>query len=353
MLATVLATALLVSRPTAVATQAAEAPAQVMALPPELRARLKNEVIDRSSSQRERFNRLLHLVFDPGGLDLAYQPDSTLSVAQSYARHSINCLSFSMLFTAMAREAGLDAQPQEIRKTLAWRQDNNILYRVDHINTIVTIHGTGYLVDVLRDSVIHLEKPQPLSDRHLLARYYNNLSMHELEMGNLQPAMQNMEIALQLDPGYSVNWSNAGVVHARSGDIAAAHDAYARALAIEPNNASAMANMASLAEHEGDSGRAKELRSRLEKLNDIDPLYHFLQAELNEQSGDYPRAIEHYRKAIRLLGDEPRFYEALARAYLKSGDRQSAIRNLRRAMRWSNGQQRDEYRKQVDALRGA
>lgn len=335
-----------------VATQPLEPPAQVMALSPEMRLRLKNEVTDRASSQRERFNRLLHLFFDPNGLNLAYNDDATQSVSKTYATRSANCLSFTMTFTAMAREVGLDARPQEMRKTLAWRQIGGILYRVDHINTVVTIHGTGYLVDILRDSVIHLDKPQPVSDQRLLALYFNNRAMFDLERGQLQSARQNMDEALALDPGLATSWNNAGVLLARDGNPSAALQAYEKALSIEPDNASALANMTELAQRQNDPVRARQLRDRLEQLQQADPLYHFLQAEIDEQAGDFPRAIGHYQKAARLHGEEPRFYDALARVYLKSGDRESAIRSLRHAMRWSTGPERDGYRKQVDALQG-
>ena len=328
-----------------------DAPAQVMALSPELRARLQEEVLAGAKSPQARFNRLLHLVFDPGGLNLVYQDDATRTVAQAYATHAANCLSFTMLFIALAREAGLEAHPQEIRETLAWRQDSGIFYRVDHVNTIVRIGDTEYLVDILRDSVIALHAPETVSDQRLLAHYYNNLAMAELAQGRITPAIREMDAALGLDGSYATNWSNAGVLYARNGDEAAAEKAYARALEIEPNNTSALANMVNLAQREGDDTRAQQFRQRLDRQQQSDPFFHFLQAEEDEQAGDYTHAIEHYQRAIRLHAGEPRFYAALAHAYEQAGDGRSALKALRHAERLSAGSARDDYRKQIDALR--
>jgi tetratricopeptide (TPR) repeat protein len=326
-------------------------PAQVMALSPELRARLHDEVLAGTKSPRARFNRLLHLVFDPGGLGLAYQDDATRTVAQTYATHTANCLSFTMLFIALAREAGLDAHPQEIRETLAWRQDSGIFYRVDHVNTIVRIGDTEYLVDILRDSVIALDAPKTVSDRRLLAHYYNNLAIADLAQNRIAPAMNEMETALGLDAGYATNWSNAGVIYVRNGDDAAAEKAYAKALALEPNNTSALANRANLAEREGDHASEEQFRRRLDRQQQSDPFFHFLQAEEDEQAGDYAHAIGHYEHAIRLHAGEPRFYAALAHAYALSGDTRSAIRAYQHAEWLSSGSAREDYRKQADALR--
>jgi tetratricopeptide (TPR) repeat protein len=349
MLAWILATALALA-PDATESPP-ESPAQAMALSPELRARLQDEVIAGAKSPRARFNRLLHLVFDPGGLNLVYQDDATRSVAQAYATHSANCLSFTMLFIALARAAGLEAHSQEIRETLAWRQDSGLFYRVDHVNTVVHVVGTDYLVDILRDSVIALHEPVTVSDQRLLAHYYNNLAMADLAQGRIAPALKEMDTALALAADYANNWSNAGVLYSRSGDEATAEKAYAKALALEPNNTSALANMVNLAERQGDPARAQQFRTRLDRQQQSDPFFHFLQAEEDEQAEDYAHAIEHYERAIRLHTGEPRFYAALAHAYALSGDKRSAIRAYTRAEWLSSGSARDEYRQQIDALR--
>lgn len=327
-----------------------EPPAQVMALPPELRLRLQREVIAKSTSPRDRFDRLINLFHGSNGLDLAYKGDATQTVAQTYASRSANCLSFTMIFVALAREAGLDAQPQEIRKTLIWRQDGGILYRVNHINTVVRFNGSMQVVDVLQNAVTPLENPEPISDRRLLAHYYNNLAMDYLDQRQLDHAQQYMEQALKLDPDHADNWSNAGVLHMYMKDYVSARRAFSRALEIDPKDISSLTNMISLAERQGDMPLARELRERLEHLQEIDPLYHFLQAELDEQSGDYPNAITHYHRAIRLHGNEPRFYDALARTYLKAGDHASALGALRQAARWSTGSERSGYRQKLESL---
>jgi Flp pilus assembly protein TadD len=347
----VLAAVLAISAPAMEIDSQIEPPAQVMVLPPDLRARLQQDVLAGSPSQRTRLNRLLHLVFDKDGLGLAYQDDATGSVAQVYATRTANCLSFTLMFIALAREAGLDAQPQEIPETLGWHEDNGVFYRVDHINAIVRISGTDYLVDIARNSVIALRKPEPVSDQQLLAHFYNNLAMRDLEQGRIAPALAIMDTALELDPRNATYWSNAGVLYLRNDDETDAQRAYTKALALNPANTSALANMANLAQRDGDHDLEAKLRDRLERQQQSDPFFHFIEAEGYLQAGDYAHAIEHYQRAIHLHGDEPRFYAALAHAHALAGDTRQAIRALSRAEWLSTDTARADYKSQIDALR--
>src|SRR5688572_28531482 len=189
-----LALALTVSTPAPVtAADPAPVPApteQVMALPPALQARLHDEVLEGRPSPSQRLERLAQFMFDAGGLGMTYQEDATNTVEETYDTRKANCLAFTMLFLALARESGLDAYPQEIRQTLSWHQDGDIVYRNSHVNAAVRIGGRLYSVDVAGDSVIARDQPIPVSDARLLSHYYNNLAVELLAQKQPGPAAQ-------------------------------------------------------------------------------------------------------------------------------------------------------------------
>lgn len=353
MYALVIAAALALPAPAPVAVADAPRTQQVMALPPALQARLHAEVLADNPSQTRRLERLAEFMFDAQGLDMVYQEDATHSVEQAYATRTANCLSFTLLFLALAREAGLDAYPQEIGETLAWRQHDGVIYRNNHVNAGVRIGGRVFVVDVAGDSIIAKKIPARVSDQRLLAHYYNNLAVDDLAKGKMTSALRNMAAALELDPGYAPHWSNAGVLHLRDGDATAAEQAYTRALAIDPLDSSALFNMAGLSHRNGDRRREAEFRRRLAHVQQRDPFHHFLQAKDFERAGDYPHAIEHYRRAIRLHRGEHRFHSALAHAYLQAGDTRRAAKALASAQAYSDGSTRAAYQSQLDGLRVA
>ena len=86
-----------------VAVQAAEAD---MRLPAELRASMPARALDQRVPAMERVQVLLDFMIGDDGLALRYREQPTLGIADSYRSREVNCLSFTLMFVAMARAAG-------------------------------------------------------------------------------------------------------------------------------------------------------------------------------------------------------------------------------------------------------
>ena len=307
--------------------------AQIMAVPPELRAQLQTQVIDRGRTQNERLRRLLDFMSDgEHGLDMQYRDDATQTVTEAFLNRQANCVTYTLMFLALAQQAGLEAYPQEIQETLSWQQRDNIVYRTNHVNAGVRIGTRRYTVDVGRDFVVARHPAQRISEQRLLAQYYNNRAAMLMSQGQMPLALAYAQIAIELDAVYPITWSNTGVLRLRSGDLAGAERAYTTALDLDPANSAALFNMVGLYQRTGDRGKEHLFRRRLEKVQRDDPFHQFLAAAEYERQGDAARAVKHYQRAIKLHGSEHRFYYGLARAYLLSDDHRRARRALERAL---------------------
>lgn len=340
------------SDPAAATAPPPASPAAVLVVPPELHQRLHDEVLSAPAGQRQRLEQLLHFMLDPDALGIVYDEAATLTISQTYAERRANCLSFTLLFLALAREAGLDARGQEIRNTLTWHQREDTIYRNNHVNAGVRIGTQNLSIDTSSDQVIAGERPVVISEQRLLAHYYNNLAMEQLAHGNIAAALQLMDAALATAPEYAPLWSNAGVLHMRNQDIAMAERSYAKALKLDPEEGGALFNMVSLTHKLGDARREADYRRRLSRVEQKDPLHHFMLAMGYERNGDDAQAIVHYRRAIRLYRGEHRFYSALAKAYLKVGDPKRAGKALLRARALSEGATRAAYTARLQELTG-
>lgn len=329
----------------------ATAPSEIMAMPPEMRQRLHADVLSRPATQQQRLEQLLHFMLDEDALGIVYEESATYSVAQTYATRRANCLSLTLLFLAIAREAGLQAQPQEIQDTLAWRRDETTIYRNSHVNARVHVNNRHLTVDASGDTLISMDQPTVISERRLLAHYFNNLSMDRLAHGDPVAGLELMDAALAQDSTYAPLWSNAGVLHVHLGDTEGARHAYQKALEIDPEEDSALFNMISLSHRVGDTRGESAYRARLYKVQNRDPLHQFMLAIDAEARGDYAQAIARYQRAIRLHPGEHRMYSALAGAYLKAGDTRRATRALMRAQALSDGAVRAAYRAQLKELK--
>lgn len=324
---------------------------QVLALPDALRTQFRAQVLARRTSPDQRLDRLVHFMFAPEGLGMVYDQNATSTVSQAYRTRRANCLTFTLLAVALAREAGLDAYGQQIEETLAWRQEQNTIYRTNHVNAGVRIQQRRLTVDVAWDLVIARDPPQPIDDARLLAHYYNNRAAELMEQGNLVDAARHAAVSLHLDPGYPTSWSNAGVIHLRAGDEATAERYYRQALALQPLHPGALFNLVSFYQRSQQPARAAPLQANLRTLQARDPFHQFLLGTERERSGDLARAADHYRRAIRLYDGEHRFHFGLARVYFLLGDQRRAGKSLARARELSQGDTQLLYQAKLDTLR--
>lgn len=329
--ATILAWSVAVPASVTPAMSPMPSPAQVMAVPPELRTQLQQQVIDAGGSKRSRLERLVDFLFKKPGLGMEYSADATLTVEQAYRTRKANCLTFTLLTVALARESGLQAYGQELDDIVAWRVDDNIIYGFNHVNAGIAMGRSRFTVDVARDLVMARNPPEPISDQRLLALYYNNRAAELLAHTSPAAAVPYMAMALQLAPRYAGAWANAGVLYLRQGDPQTAERDYLKALALDPANASALVNLVTLYRNNGDEVRRAIYARRIEKVQAKDPYFQFLQAEDDEKQGDYASAVQHYRRAIRLYDGDSRFYLGLAHAYQQLGEERHAQRAMDRA----------------------
>jgi Flp pilus assembly protein TadD len=325
-------------------------PDHVMTIPPALRQQLFAAIPDRGN-QQAALEQLMQFLFRPEWLGMQYQPDATYTVEQAFQTRKANCLTFTLLTIALARELGLDAYAQRVDDALTWQQENDVVLRSGHVNAGLRVAARRFTVDVASDSVIAFRPPRRIADDTLLSMYYNNRAMELLIDRQAATALPFVSQALQLAPGNASLWSNAGVLYLQATRPDEAERAYLHALQLDPMQADAMQNLARLYRRNGDLLQAQRLERRARKALAQDPFHQFVLAHNAEARGDYREAMRRYRRAIRLHPDEHRFYFGLARAWLHLGKPQRADAALVDAQRTSEGEASARYHAKLELLR--
>lgn len=305
--------------------------AEAMQLPTGLREALAARRQERGLPQHERVQRLIDFMVAEDGLALRYQEQPTFGVAESHARRRVNCLSFTMMFIALARASGMRAYAQASDDALAMRVQGDTLYRAMHVNAGIEVGGVGYTIDVGWRSLLAVRKLRTISDAQLVALLHNNNAVELLLSGDREQAEMRIQAALALDPASAAILSNAGVLHWRSGRRDAAERAYLQALALQRDHIAALGNLIGLYRDSGAMQLADGYARRLRRAQSADPFSQFLLARSLADAGAYDDAVVHYRRAVRLLPDEPQFHRSLADAYLAQGKAQAAERARRHA----------------------
>lgn len=274
---------------------------------------------------------LTHATLDPYILHFSYDPQTTLTASDAFAERRGNCLSFSAMFVAMAREAGLDARFQEVVIPPKWSAVNDTLLVNKHVNAVVSERGSRYIIDVSRRERMPREQSRLLSDSEAEAQYYNNLGAEALVAGRLPEAYAHFRKALETHPGLDYVWSNLGVVFRRNGQVGDAIFAYRTALEANPDHAVALNNLHSIYSEEGRTEEAQRLERRVERNRRNNPYYLHHLAEVAYEEQRFGDAIELLDRAIGIEANEYRFYFTLAQAQRRTGQHDRARASLERA----------------------
>jgi tetratricopeptide (TPR) repeat protein len=301
----------------------------------EMRQFLEEYIPVHSNSNEMAFN-LAWVIRDPWILEFDYDPSITLSAEETFRQMTGNCLSFSSLVIALARERGLEAWYQEVEVPRQWSAVNETILVGKHVNAVILgqksrYSRSEYTIDVSREDLGEEPNSRRLSDDEARAQFYNNLGVDALLENNLPKSYAYLSKALEVDPATPYIWSNLGVVFKRNNQLDAAKQVYLAALNVNPGEIVALTNLYTLYDEEGDAEAASKMQSRVERYRRRNPYYldHLSGEAIGEQR--YEDAIKLARKAIKIDDTEYRFHMTLALSLFLKGDENAASSSLDRA----------------------
>lgn len=280
--------------------------------------------VDRNSSENNRIRQLTDAILDSNEFELAYD-ELTRTAEETFEDRRGNCLSFTNLYIAMARNLGLDANYQEVDTPPYWSLTGEFLLLSKHVNVYIrTHHDKDSVVDFNFYNLSTKVEPNIISDQRAQALFYSNIGVERMLSGDTPGAFANLVASLQRDSTFSPAWVNLGILYRREGFPEYAEAAYFAALDNEPQNLVAMSNLTSLYAEVGDMDLAEEYRQKVIKHRMQNPYFRYFLAKDAFENGDYEKAIKHLKYAIRKREEEAKFYSLLGLSYLMSGDREEA-----------------------------
>ncbi len=303
----------------------------ILALSPEIEEFLDQRV--RSDQPRGAVVRsLMDALFGKNGVDILYGNLETKTAVETFETGSGNCLSFTVLFVAMARHVGLTAHFQEVMEILSWDRKGEVAVNNRHMFAEVET-PTGLLqVDFLPGVEKRYRAVRRIDEQRVLAHYFNNLGAEALAEEDWDRSFELLSKALEADENFAPAWVNRGVAHRLLGRHEEAEHAYLEALRIDPQEISAAANLATLYRKQGDDRKARPYLKRARRHERRNPFHHFrlgLQAANQDRNRD---AVVYLQRAIRRLPEDALFRLELAQLYARMGKRRAAERQVARAV---------------------
>lgn len=292
-----------------------------------------DQYVDLKQGKQQAVWNLVWATTDPYVLRFDYRPELTLSPLETFERGTGNCLSYSTMFMMMARHLGLNAFYQEVEIPQQWSANNDTLLVSMHVNVAVEAPlGGSWVVDVSGRSDVRSRLQRRISDRVVLAQYYNNLGADALANGELGLAYAYITKAIQTESRLHYLWSNLGVVYSRNEQLSEATNAYLTALSLDSGSTMAANNLYLIYEKTGNVAAADELRKRVEKNRRKNPYYLAHLASVALEEGRLEESRQLAEKALEIQGNEYRFHYQLARTLVLEGKRSEAEASLQRAL---------------------
>ena len=289
-----------------------------------------------------KFRRMFRGLSQQGYFTSSYQADTTRTAAETFHNKSGNCLSYTNMFIALAREAGLDARYQIVQVPPSWDADSGYLIRYTHINVLVkgfmydSSYGQDFSVD-FNDVLPDPDYPRyEISDAEATSLYYANRSISLLRRGEDRGAFLYLKKAIEITPDNPDLWINLGAFYAKQEAFRQALGAHQIALAYDPGSRGAMSGISRAHYMLGNYEEAERYAELVRRYREENPFYYYAIAQAEFESANYGEALEAINTAIRLKFRNGRFHFLKGLTQYKLGEPEAARVSFRRAERFGN-----------------
>jgi len=308
----------------------------ILALDDEMRDYVASKV-EGNLPARSRLRKLIRGMIDDGLLTLDYDPNLTYTAIETFHKRQGNCLSFSILFASLAREANLDVKFQMVDIPPSFRADGEMIVLNNHINVLVqgvrsdVNFERAYVVDFNTAEYNGNYDTRKVTDNYAIALYYSNVAIESMQAGNSKNAFRYLKKGIETDPAIAGLWVNLGVLYSRYEHYNMAEQAYQQALSIQPSNKSALVNLASTLRYLGREDESEYYSKKVAYYRDHNPYYHYFRAQTAYQQNAPEDALAYLAKAIRLKRDEHQFYYLRGLVHIQMKAYDLAAKDFRKA----------------------
>ncbi len=290
-----------------------------------------DEHVNREHPRQLKLHGLLYAIITEGSFGLQYD-EITRTAQETFQTRLGNCLSFTNMFVAMAREVGIEVTYQEVETPPDWSLEGGTYVLSRHVNVIIDLGGGRTReVDFNIDDFQSSYDRQLISDERALAHYYSNIGVEYLQKNESLEALRYFRRALASDHEFAPVWSNLGALYSQAEYFKYAEAAYVQALKVNPQELVAMSNLGRLYERLGQVELADWYNKRSNRHRMRNPYYRYHLAHRAFLAKDYETAIGHLKYSVRKKKNEDTFYFLMGLSYLQKGNESTARRWLDKA----------------------
>ena len=303
----------------------------VLAISDDMR-QFTHHYLNTTDSDREQLKSLSELLINHAHLGMEYDPLPTYTAQEAFERQQGNCLSYSLLMVALARELDIELELNEVEVPAIWEMHSKkdfVLYK--HVNTVLETRFTREVYDLAMDEYDPSYKQYTISIDEAKAQYHNNRAMEHFIQGDLDRAFLFLKVALSFDQAQAYIWSNLGSVYKRHGQLDYAEQAFFIALHYDPDYMVALSNLERLYRQQGQLALAASYGERVKRARLDNPYYMYHLADEALAKGELDEALKQVNRAIKKNKTDHRFFFLRGRIYLAQKQFSPAVEDIVRA----------------------
>lgn len=304
---------------------------------------LVDEKLKNSYTPKKKAKLLLDHIFSQDNIALSYTSNANVTAREAFHSQTANCMSLTIMAYALAREAGLSVNFQQVNIPEYWVRNGRYNLLTGHVNLLIktkdnfdktTLYGSDIL-EIDFDPYVMKESfsKKIIKKNTVLAMFYNNKGGQALIDENYTIAYQYFKAATQVDKSFSTAWGNLAVLYKLTDNVQIAEATYRHAIAIEQNNYTALSNLAILLRKNEATAEADSIEHKLKTKRNRNPYYHAVLADEAYYKHNYQQAVTHYRNAIKLNNKIHELYFGLAKVYYQMNRLTAAKKAMKMALK--------------------
>jgi len=293
----------------------------------------------RNYSTERRLDQLLSELYDQNGIRLSYATGHSTGAAQTWADRRGDCLSLTILVYAAAKSLGLAPHMQEVRVPVLIDRRDGVDFINGHVNVFVRTHSeisingrslqSGGIIIDFDPQTGSQHMGQSLTEREVLARFYNNRASEYLVQRDDEKAYAYYRSAIAADPNFGPAFANLAQLYQRRGLLQIAEQLLRHAIALQGPSYAPLRAMHELLQAQGRGTEAEYYANLLQRRQALDPYYWLGIGLAALHDRRFESAIRDLEQAASLTTGFEEIHLSLALAYWHSGQREAAQQQLK------------------------
>lgn len=294
-------------------------------------------------------------------LDQFTYSNKTYTAQQTLDNSSGNCLSLTVLSTALAQLVNVDIHYQLLDQNPVYSINDNLLITSDHLRAVLQSSSEADEGDISSVSYIRIDYfdtnglsyVDKISVNTQKSLFYSNLAIENLANKKIDSAFAYAKKALDIYPDNASALNTMGILHRKRGDVALAEELYEFGARYYSKAPLFVRNYKSLLASQGREFDLQELVQAERKSMNSHPWEWVRAGKIAFNSGDYDDALLYYRKALVIAPDIRQIHLFAGQASLAAGKKRQSKQFFVDAYKLSEDtQDRQSYKGKLLALKG-